>query len=44
MFLAFPILLEKIGFWWAMGTSVMITVVCFIAFSLVVRQFGIELW
>lgn len=44
MFLAFPILLEKIGFWSAMGVSVLITIVCFIAFSLIVRQFGIELW
>lgn len=44
MFLAFPILLEKIGFWWAMGLSVVITVICFIAFSLIVRQFGVELW
>ncbi|ADR35381.1 hypothetical protein Sulku_2731 (plasmid) [Sulfuricurvum kujiense DSM 16994] len=44
MFLAFPILLEKIGFWWAMGASVIITIGCFIAFSLIVRQFGVELW
>lgn len=44
MFLAFPILLEKIGFWWAMGASVAIAVVCFVLFALVVKQFGIELW
>lgn len=44
MFLAFPILLEKIGFWLALFASVAITVVCFILFSLIVRQFGIELW
>lgn len=44
MFLTFPLLLEKIGFWWAMGTSVVITIVCFIVFSLVVKQFGVELW
>lgn len=44
MFLAFPILLEKIGFWPALLASVGITFVCFAVFSFIVRQFGIELW
>lgn len=43
MFLAFPILLEKIGFWLALLASVAITIVCFIVFSMILRQFGIEL-
>ena len=44
MFLAFPILLERIGFWLALLASILITVVCFILFSAIVRQFGIDLW
>lgn len=44
MFLAFPILLEPIGFWPALLASVGITIVCFVIFSFIVRQFGIELW
>jgi len=44
MFLAFPILFEKFGFWLAMLASIGITLVCFILFSLIVRQFGIDLW
>jgi F0F1-type ATP synthase assembly protein I len=44
MFLAFPMLLERIGFWSALFASIGITIICFIVFSLIVRQFGIELW
>jgi uncharacterized membrane protein (GlpM family) len=44
MFLAFPMLLERIGFWPALLASIVITMICFVVFSLVVRQFGIELW
>jgi uncharacterized membrane protein (GlpM family) len=44
MFLAFPILLERIGFWFALFASIIITVVCFVLFAAIVRQFGIELW
>jgi hypothetical protein len=43
MFLAFPFLLPRIGFWPTMGASVIITLVCFILFALVVKRFGIEL-
>lgn len=43
MFLAFPILLEKIGFWLALLVSAGITVICFVVFALIVRQFGIDL-
>lgn len=43
MFLAFPALLPKIGFWLTMLASVVITVVCFGLFAVVVRRFGIEL-
>lgn len=44
MFLAFPMLLERIGFWPALLASVVITVICFVIFSFIVRQFGIDLW
>jgi len=43
MFLAFPWLLPRIGFWWTLGASVLITVVCFWLFALVVKRFGIIL-
>lgn len=43
MFLAFPMLLPRIGFWPTMLASVLITTACFGAFALAVRHFGIEL-
>lgn len=43
MFLAFPALLPRIGFWPTMLASVAITVICFGLFVLLVRRFGIEL-
>ena len=43
MFLAFPVLLPKIGFWPALLVCVVITVACFGLFALLVRRFGIEL-
>lgn len=43
MFLAFPWLLPRIGFWLTLAISVVITVVCFALFALLVKRFGIEL-
>jgi hypothetical protein len=43
MFLAFPWLLTRIGFWPTMGASIAVTLVSFFLFALVVRRFGIEL-
>jgi len=43
MFLAFPWLLPRLGFWWTLGASVLITVVCFALFALLVKRFGINL-
>jgi hypothetical protein len=43
MFLAFPALLGRFGFWPAMAASAVITVVCFAVTAWVVRGFGIEL-
>lgn len=43
MFLAFPWLLPRIGFWPTLVASAILTVVCFGLFALLVRRFGIEL-
>ncbi|MBV2133519.1 DUF3147 family protein [Pseudomonas sp. MAP12] len=43
MFLAFPALLSRIGFWPTLLACVVITIVCFALFALLVRRFGIEL-
>ncbi|WP_455230022.1 DUF3147 family protein [Geopseudomonas aromaticivorans] len=43
MFLAFPALLSRIGFWPTLLACVVITIVCFAVFALLVRRFGIEL-
>ena len=43
MFLAFPLLLPRFGFWPTMLACVVITVISFGLFAAVVRQFGIEL-
>ncbi len=43
MFLAFPWLLPRLGFWPTLGASVLLTVGCFVLFALCVRRFGIEL-
>ncbi|HEY8328451.1 MAG TPA: DUF3147 family protein [Rhodanobacter sp.] len=43
MFLAFPVLLPRLGFWPTLLACVAITVVCFWLFALLVRRFGIEL-
>ena len=43
MFLAFPFLLPRLGFWLTLLACVGITVACFGAFALAVRPFGIQL-
>lgn len=43
MFLAFPYLLPRLGFWVTMLLCVLITLVCFGLFALSVRRFGIQL-
>jgi len=39
----FPWLLPRLGFWWTLGTSAALTVLCFWLFALAVRPFGIQL-
>lgn len=43
MFLIFPLLLPRIGFWPTMLACTLITIVCFGLFALLLRPFGIEL-
>lgn len=43
LFLAFPPLFERFGFWTALASCIVITVVCFVAFAFLVRCFGIDL-
>ena len=43
IFLLFPYLLPKIGFWLTMLASVVLTVICCGLFSLVMKNFGVEL-
>jgi hypothetical protein len=43
MFLVFPVLLPRLGFWPTLLACVLLTVVCFALFALLVRRFGIDL-
>ncbi|WP_207886618.1 DUF3147 family protein [Pseudomonas sp. 30_B] len=43
MFLAFPLLLPRLGFWPTLIACIVITMACFGLFALFVRRFGIEL-
>ena len=43
MFLAFPFLLPRVGFWVSLVISAIITIVCFAALAVVVKRFGIFL-
>ncbi|EQA1624977.1 DUF3147 family protein [Enterobacter asburiae] len=43
MFLVFPVLLSKTGFWQALGSSAILTVILFGLFALLLRRFGIDL-
>lgn len=43
MFLVFPWLLPRLGFWPTLGASVLLTIACFALFAMCVRRFGIEL-
>jgi len=43
MFVVFPFLLARFGFWSSMGIGAALTIACFIVLSILLRQFGIEL-
>ena len=44
MFLVFPLLLPRFGFWPTLLACVVLTAVCFGLFALALRRFGIELF
>ncbi len=43
MFLTFPVLLPRLGFWPTLAASVVLTVACFGLFAFALRRFGIDL-
>ncbi len=43
MFLAFPFLLPRLGFWPSLAICIVLTGACFAAFALALRPFGIDL-
>ncbi|WP_287205618.1 DUF3147 family protein, partial [Pseudoalteromonas sp.] len=43
MFLLFPMLMQRYSFWLSLLISSLITVICFWLFSLLLKQFGIDL-
>ncbi len=43
MFLIFPLILPRFGFWPSLGVGVLVTATAFGLFALIVRRFGIEL-
>jgi len=43
MFLLFPYLLPRMGFWLTIGVSIVVTMICFGLFALVMKNFGVEL-
>lgn len=43
MFLTFPWLMARLGFWWALAASTAITIACFLGFAVLLRRFGVDL-
>jgi hypothetical protein len=43
MFLVFPLLLPRLGFWLTLLACVFLTIFCFGLFAVIVRHFGIDL-
>jgi F0F1-type ATP synthase assembly protein I len=44
MFLAFPPLLVRLGFWPALLACMLISTLCFVVFALLVKRFGVQLF
>ncbi|HMY01426.1 MAG: DUF3147 family protein [Agitococcus sp.] len=44
MFLIFPYLMTRVGFWPSLVISCVITVLCFVSFAFVIKRFNIELF
>lgn len=43
MFLVFPSLLARLGFWPALGVCIVLTVACLAAFAVLTKRFGVVL-
>jgi len=43
MFLLFPMLIQRYSFWLSLLISSIVTIICFWLFSLLLKQFGIDL-
>lgn len=43
MFLVFPALLGRVGFWWSLALCLLLTFICFLILAVVLRRFGIDL-
>jgi uncharacterized membrane protein (GlpM family) len=43
MFLIFPYLLPRLGFWMTIEASVVVTVICFGLFAILMKNFGVNL-
>jgi|SRR5471030_531373 len=43
MFLAFPLLLPRLGFWTTLFSCALLSGVCFVGFAFILKRFGIEL-
>ncbi len=43
MFLIFPWLLPRLGFWFTLGACVIITISCFVSFAFLMKRFDIHL-
>lgn len=43
MFLLFPLLLNRLGFWLTLVACIVITLICFVVFAWLVKPLGIEL-
>lgn len=43
MFLVFPWLLPRLGFWITLSVCALFSVLCFVLFAFIVRRFGIDL-
>ncbi len=44
MFLLFPVLLPRLGFWPTLASCALLTTILFAIFAVVMRRFGVDLW
>jgi hypothetical protein len=43
MFLVFPLLIDRLGFWLALSASSVVAIICFFSLALVLKIFGVNL-